>query len=102
MTHFMLFLLIYCSFIFVAGVTIFLFLSEAGAILRARMAGQQIILIEGVSSAVEGDVWKSYIIERPITGRKMAWRYPLTKIGKVTLNDDGTGEYCGAIVWKKI
>lgn len=74
--------------------------TETGAILFARLTGKKIIVIEGVSSAIKGNVWRSPISVTPLTGQMTAWRYPATQIGKVTLNEDGTGEYCGDVVWK--
>lgn len=76
--------------------------TETGAIILARLTGKKIILIEGVDSAIRGTVWKSPLNTTPITGIKTAYRYPSTKIGTVELNDDGTGEYCGKVLWKVI
>jgi len=95
-------LLIYPILFLVVAIISFFFWSNSGVVILARLTGKPIIIIEGISSAIEGDVWKSYVIEGPVTGRKTAWRYPMTKTGVVKLNEDGTGEYCGSVVWKKI
>jgi hypothetical protein len=65
-----------------------------------KLRGKAIIEIEGVSSAVKGDIWKSPIY---VKGKRVfAYRYPATKIGEVTLNANGTGNYCGDVKWRHV
>lgn len=61
--------------------------------------GAKKIRIKGTSSAIDGEVWAA-ILERDPWGEAFAWRYPANRIGKVTLNEDGTGEYCGSVKWR--
>jgi hypothetical protein len=65
-----------------------------------RLLGRKIVVIEGVTSAVRGKTWRSPLLVSPVLGTLTAWRYPATETGSVKLNPDGTGEYCGQIVWK--
>lgn len=66
-----------------------------------KLRGLAVIEIEGIDSAVRGDKWRSYVTTRH-GGEVIAYRYPATKIGIVTLYDDGTGDYCGKVRWKLV
>lgn len=66
-----------------------------------KLMGNDIILCEGISSTIQGAVWKTPI-SKAVTGRLIGYRYPNTKIGALTINTDYTGEYCGSFVWKYI
>ena len=61
--------------------------------------GARIIYIKGTSSAVDGECWTA-ILETDPFGGKFAHRYPIHRLGMVKLNDDGTGYYCGRVIWK--
>jgi hypothetical protein len=66
------------------------------------LKGGKVILCEGISSAIKGDVWKSALLRGPMTGKITAYRYSASKIGALDLKSDGTGDYCGKFVWKVI
>jgi len=64
-----------------------------------RLFGAKAIHIKGVGSAIRGECWTAILEEDPF-GVVHAFRYPASRIGHVTIKDDGTGEYCGPIIWK--
>lgn len=76
------------------------FLTTTGNLLWARICGKEIIEIESIT----GESWKSWVEYNPISRRKTSWRYPVSKIGRVVLNDDGTGKYIlqGDIHWRAL
>ena len=48
------------------------------------------------------DKWKSTLFTNAL-GEVFAYRYPAVKVGKVILNPDGSGNYCGGnIKWKRL
>jgi hypothetical protein len=61
-----------------------------------EMCGEDIIIIEDE----RGESWCSYVEISPINGKRIAYRYPTSKIGAVTLEPDGTGYYHGRIAWR--
>lgn len=68
-------------------------------IIRKYIFRDRIIVIEGVSSAIKGEFWKSPVIITP-SGKTIAYRYPEHKAGTVELNQNGTGYFCGQVIWK--
>lgn len=67
-----------------------------------RLMGYKIVECRGITSAIEGEIWRTYIhssgFQPGVLG--YAYRYPSTSIGKVTLHHDGTGFYCGNLIWR--
>lgn len=74
-------------------------ISDSFHVFARSLLGVQAIHIKGVTSAIAGSRWKATIETDPF-GEVFAYRYPATKIGHVTLREDGSGEYCGQIIWK--
>lgn len=70
-------------------------------LVRRYIFKERIIEIEGITSAIKGEYWKSPVRARP-SGIVVAFRYPCHEIGIVVLNEDGTGKYCGDVIWKYI
>lgn len=63
-----------------------------------RLLGARAVVIRGTGRANNIDMWKA-IAKRDPWGELYAYRYPASKIGRVDLNADGTGEYCGPVEW---
>lgn len=59
--------------------------------------GQKRVRIIGVGSAIEGTTWTATIWGK---GPYYAFRYPGTRVGLCKLHQDGTGDYCGPIIWE--
>lgn len=66
-----------------------------------RMFGAKAVYIRRTERVNYTDVWIA-IAEVDAWGTLHAFRYPGSKIGRVTLNPDGTGEYCGPVEWKYV
>lgn len=62
-----------------------------------RLLGRRRIWVEGASYDSQDDFYT--IIRVSPTGKMWAYRYVATRTGKVSLKEDGTGEYCGSIRW---
>lgn len=102
MNVFLILVLIWVSLILPVILYTLIHTSESVALFSNRMLGRETIIIEGIGGAIDGAFWKSHVVTTPITGKRIAYRYPVHFIGEVTLNDDGTGYYCGPIRWKKL
>lgn len=63
-----------------------------------RLFGARAIAIKGRGPANRRDLWTA-ILERDAWGEPFAYRYPSTRVGVVDLRHDGTGDYCGPVVW---
>lgn len=69
-------------------------------ILVHRILGKQIIAVRRIKN---DETWRSVLVkDKDWKDKLKAYRYPSTQIGDMFLNVDGTGDYCGAIEWKKI
>jgi len=78
-------------------------LSDKGyELIRRFIFQEKWIVMEGVSSAVEGDVWRGPLIKSNVTNKLRSYRYGIYKLGDVTLREDRTGYYCGDIVWRPL
>lgn len=76
------------------------YFSDRFYIFVQRLQGKQVIYVEGITSAIKGERWYAIVHHTPF-GQMHAYRYPAGKIGIVNLCSDGTGEYCGKILWVK-
>lgn len=55
------------------------------------------------NSTSNSDPFTSYIISQPVEdANKIAWRYPSSKIGTVSLSENGNAYYCGSYRWQEI
>lgn len=87
-----------------AALILLYFVSHPFHLQIRRLMGYRIIECRGITPAIKGEVWETYIhtegFASPIFGH--AYRYPATKIGEVIIYNDGTGRYCGELTWRFI
>jgi hypothetical protein len=82
---------------------IFYKMSETTHVLiRRYIFRDRIAVIVGCQYDFQSGPWKSPIIFDEKGEPFAAYRYPAAKIGKVSLNKDGTGDYCGQVLWKEV
>lgn len=66
-----------------------------------KWRGHKRIFIKRVDRDGNREGWYANILVDPF-GDTHAWRYPTTRIGWVTLDKDGTGEYYGRVDWIEV
>jgi len=76
---------------------LFFCIDPVNVFVRKYLFGQQRIWVEGASYDWQDDFYT--IMQKTPTGKLKAYRFPSFRIGRITLNADGTGDYCGKIRW---
>ena len=87
-----------------AALILLYFISHPFHLQIRRLMGYRIIECRGITSAIKGKVWRTYIhsVEASPIILGHAYRYPATKTGEVIIYNDGSGRYCGTITWRFI
>jgi hypothetical protein len=88
--------------LWVAWIWLYKISDSTHILIRKYLFGDKVIVVVGTQYDFQSGPFKTILQVAPITGKKFAYRYTANKIGKVSLNSDGTGDYCGRVLWKEI